>query len=464
MKHAEQRRLYAEFGGALLILLLVGVFVCRTMIELAQDVARVEHTHRVLDRLEQIDALAIDGAAAGRGFIITGDPAYLRTRAAVQPAMRVQLQALDRLLQGDRAMAPWLDSLRQMVARVPAVSTPTSRTDASTILEDVRREHDATQRVRSIAGTMRALELGQLDVRWSREKTTAIRAVDFSILGFLLVLMIVWGAVRRMRQSMDERLKAESRAVDARVIAENASRAKSDFLARVSHELRTPLNSVIGFSNVLLRNRGGRIPEQELSYVERIRANGLHLLGLIDDLLDLSRIEAGKPRLSVSQVDLELLIRETVAQLEGRLLGKGVVIRLDLPSRMEPIETDRGKLKQVLINLLGNAIRWTEVGTITLRVQVDGSDMRPVRLDVADTGAGISEAKQQTLFVAFENGSEAGAGLGLPISKSLCELMGYELTVTSAVGSGSTFSISLARSATGELAAPARAGTVLHVA
>jgi signal transduction histidine kinase len=217
---------------------------------------------------------------------------------------------------------------------------------------------------------------------------------------------------------------------------------------------------VIGFSNVLLRDRHAHLAEDERSYLDRIRANGMHLLGLIDDILDLARIESGTPRLTMEPVDLAQLVRETVSQLEVRLLGSDVALRVDLPPRTSAIETDRGKLKQVLINLIGNAITWTDAGSITVRVRADGVSDRPVQVDVIDTGAGIAPAQQQMLFVAFANGSKGtapsrgGTGLGLPISKSLCQLLGYDLTVASEVGRGTTFSIALSDRRT--TAAPAR--------
>jgi signal transduction histidine kinase len=149
----------------------------------------------------------------------------------------------------------------------------------------------------------------------------------------------------------------------------------------------------------------------------------------------------------LASVDIGQLVMETVAQLEGRLIGKDVFIRIDAPAQMAPIESDRGKLKQVLINLLGNAIKWTDAGSITLRVHVEREMRRPVRIDVIDTGVGIAEEHQQAIFGAFEQvgvwpaRQHGGTGLGLTISRSLCQLMGYELTVASRAGAGSTFSI-----------------------
>ena len=235
----------------------------------------------------------------------------------------------------------------------------------------------------------------------------------------------------------------------ARVRAEEANQTKSAFLANVSHELRTPLNSVIGFTNIMLKNKAKNLKEQDLTYLDRILENGKHLLELIEDVLDLSRIEAGRMDLRRSSVSLEILIHETIAQIEGKLIGKELAIIAELPNQMKPIETDPGKFKQILINLLGNAIKFTEHGSIRVRVAVDQPTRRPVRIDVVDTGIGISRDQQHMIFEPFTQGDVkktrkyGGTGLGLAISRTLCELLGYTMEVQSEVGVGSTFSILL---------------------
>ncbi len=185
--------------------------------------------------------------------------------------------------------------------------------------------------------------------------------------------------------------------------------------------------------------------------MERIRDNGTHLLNLIDDLLDLAKIEAGKVGLELGAVSLAQLIGETVAQLEGRLVGKEVVLETQIPPVIAPLTTDERKLKQVLINLIGNAVKFTEVGSVTIQVETDPATCAPVRIDVRDTGIGIPSARQATIFEAFEQADRSaarrygGTGLGLSIAQAFCHLMGYRLSVVSEVGKGSTFSVELLR-------------------
>jgi PAS domain S-box-containing protein len=258
----------------------------------------------------------------------------------------------------------------------------------------------------------------------------------------------VRGIVVNSRDVTDRRL-AEEALVRARDAAEAASRAKSDFLSSMSHELRTPLNSVIGFTNVLLRNRAGNQREADLNYLARILANGKHLLGLIDDILDLSKIEAGRMELELGEVAVDRLVLETLAELKGTVGGKPVELRVRSPDRVALLETDAGRLKQVLINLVGNAIKFTERGSVTVALEVDPESHRPLRLEVRDTGVGIPRERLADIFLAFEQGESGtarrfgGTGLGLAISSSFCELMGFRLEVESEVGAGSRFAIVL---------------------
>lgn len=254
---------------------------------------------------------------------------------------------------------------------------------------------------------------------------------------------------------MTESQQAKEALRQARDAAEDANRAKSEFLAKMSHELRTPLNSVIGFANVLAKNKGGHLGEQELVFIERITDNGRHLLDLINDILDLSKVEAGKLELALSDVALDQLLNDTVAQLGGEDRGKKVKLAAKIPKKVKSLRTDEAKLKQVLINLLGNALRFTEKGSITISVITNPETHRPERIEVRDTGIGIPADRLANIFEAFQQAESGtsrqsgGTGLGLAISRSLCDLMGYQLNVSSTVGVGTTFSIILASSRDG---------------
>lgn len=247
-----------------------------------------------------------------------------------------------------------------------------------------------------------------------------------------------------------ERRRAQEELGHAKEDAESASRAKSQFLANMSHELRTPLNSVIGFANILSKNKAGNFHPEDLAFLERIVANGKHLLELINQVLDLSKIEARRVEIETSMVALDQLIGAIIGQFEPQLHGRAVKLMAELPGRLTLLETDVGKLKQILINLIGNAVKFTEKGSVTVRVVAEEHTGRPVRLEVVDTGIGIPHDRVAAIFEAFQQADPSttrrygGTGLGLTISKALCELMGYRLDVASEPGRGSTFSIVLA--------------------
>jgi PAS domain S-box-containing protein len=259
----------------------------------------------------------------------------------------------------------------------------------------------------------------------------------------------VTGAVVFLKD-VTRRVRAEEAMLAAKEEAEQANRSKSQFLANMSHELRTPLNSVIGFTNILLKRKGEAMDEKNRGFLERILANGKHLLSLINEILDLAKIEAGRMELAQEAVRLQAFLPEVVAQLEGQVRERPVELRTEIPDELDPLWTDPGKLKQVLINLIGNALKFTETGTVTVRV--DALSTHPeiaTRISVQDTGPGIPKERLDAVFEAFQqaDGTTArrfgGTGLGLSISRSLCNLMGYDLTVRSRVGEGSTFSVEL---------------------
>ena len=247
---------------------------------------------------------------------------------------------------------------------------------------------------------------------------------------------------------ISERRRWESALLEAKEEAERANRSKTDFLSRASHELRTPLNSVIGFSTILLKNRQGTLGESDMSFVKRIRANGTHLLSLVNDLLDVAKVEAGRMTAELSPVLPYDLVHDVVSTLEGRVLEKGITLTADVSLDLEPLVTDAPKLKQVLINLVGNAIKFTDTGGVTVRV-VGAADGEARQIVVEDTGCGIPAADLPHIFDAFTQAESArhttdtGTGLGLAICKSFCDLLGYALRVESTLKTGTRFIIEL---------------------
>jgi signal transduction histidine kinase len=233
---------------------------------------------------------------------------------------------------------------------------------------------------------------------------------------------------------------------------EKANRHKSEFLANMSHELRTPLNAIIGFSEVLSEQMFGEVNEKQLEYLKDIHSSGHHLLSLINDILDLSKIEAGRMELELSGFDLQLLLENTLTLVRERATRHGLTLTLDVDDGIDEWVADQRKVKQVVINLLSNAVKFTPPGgSVTLRArrvgQANGADA--VEVAVIDTGVGIAPAEQSLVFEEFRQASgdylrkSEGTGLGLSLAKRFVELHGGAMRVESEVGKGSTFAFIL---------------------
>jgi len=252
-----------------------------------------------------------------------------------------------------------------------------------------------------------------------------------------------------IEQDITLRKRAETELRRARDAAEAANRAKSIFLANMSHELRTPLNSVIGFANVLMKNRSGKLDAADLGFLERIAANGKHLLGMIEQVLELSDIEAHRVQVRTAPVALDRLVLAVIAGFDFQLRDRPLTLSAELPDRIAPLETDEVKFKQVFVTLVGNALKFTERGSVVVRVTVDETTRQPVRVDVADTGIGIPKDRLAAIFEAFQQADFSmarkygGVGLGLTLAKALCDLMDCRIEVRSEAGKGSTFSVVL---------------------
>ncbi len=225
---------------------------------------------------------------------------------------------------------------------------------------------------------------------------------------------------------------------------ELASRHKSAFLANMSHELRTPLNAIIGFTRIVLRRSQDRLDAQQYENLQKILASALHLLSLINAVLDLARIEAGRIDLKPVQLPLAPLLAHCLRTVES-LVADDVRLVAAWPAELPMLEADEEKLRQILINLLSNAAKFTPSGRIELRA---ASAAGRIEIAVADTGIGIPADKWDTIFEEFEQlpgaaGASAGSGLGLAIARRLARLMGGDIGVDSTLGAGSTFTLRL---------------------
>ncbi|MCP4375974.1 MAG: hypothetical protein GY794_07345, partial [bacterium] len=266
---------------------------------------------------------------------------------------------------------------------------------------------------------------------------------------FVLRVRMIEAQRHRLEIQVAERTRELKKARD---IAQVANRAKSNFLSNMSHELRTPLNAIIGFTELMQSD--ARLDDDMQGYLDIVNQSGDHLLALINDILDIARVEAGKIERNESNIELMSFLRAIIAMFSVRAQGKDLFLLLEQDTTLPQfICTDEQKLRQILINLIGNAIKFTEQGQIMVKVGylpvAQGSDSKgQLQFEIHDTGPGMTEAEQTSLFQAFsqaESGRKAeGTGLGLAISKRFVELLGGDIEVQSSPGQGSVFRFSVA--------------------
>ncbi len=246
----------------------------------------------------------------------------------------------------------------------------------------------------------------------------------------------------------EELLSANFQLHETNEILEEATRAKSDFLASMSHELRTPLNSIIGFSDILVKGMAGELNEEQSKQISMINNSGRHLLGLVNEVLDLAKIEAGRHKPDLRMVDISAVVRGMFESMKPMADEKQLTMVCDCPDLLPPIMTDELQVGQIVLNLIGNAVKFTEKGDVTVGVRDEGANLAVV---VKDSGRGIAEADLDRVFDDFyqvvpEGGIKSdGTGLGLAVSKRIAAALGATIEVESELGYGSTFTLRLPR-------------------
>ena len=298
-------------------------------------------------------------------------------------------------------------------------------------------------------------------VLWISENARAVRNTN----GALLYYEGTVQDITRRKQAEEERERAKTELQQAAYAAETANRAKSQFLANMSHELRTPLNAIIGYSEMLQEEAEDLEPEDFIPDLQKIHKAGKHLLGLINDILDLSKIEAGRMELYLESFDIAGITEDVVTTIQPLVEKNSNILNVQCANDIGSMQADLTKVRQSLFNLLSNACKFTKQGTITLTVSREGAreDMGTlselstsslntqdwITFRVADSGIGMTDEQISRLFEAFTQADASttrqygGTGLGLAITKKLCQMMGGDVTVESEVGKGSTFTIKL---------------------
>lgn len=276
-----------------------------------------------------------------------------------------------------------------------------------------------------------------------RVESTSRDEIGELVLAFNEMLKKIHNNEQHLEQLVAERtVELEA----AKTKAEESDHLKSAFLASMSHELRTPLNSIIGFTGILLQGMAGPISDEQTKQLSMVKGSASHLLELINDILDISKIESGRIQVYDETFKVDLLLVMAVSSLRPFAEKKGLRLRHNIETDLPKLNSDKRRLEQVLINLINNAIKFTDEGEINVNCYRKDDTLF---IDVADTGLGISELDQETIFETFRqidtglDRVKEGSGLGLAISKKLVELLHGTITVQSELGEGSTFTVAL---------------------
>ncbi|HEY82644.1 MAG TPA: hypothetical protein G4O01_05080 [Dehalococcoidia bacterium] len=252
--------------------------------------------------------------------------------------------------------------------------------------------------------------------------------------------------VRELTETIEKRKRAEEELVQANIQLKEMDRIKSEFLATMSHELRTPLNSIIGFTGIMLQGIPGELNAEQRKQLSMVNNSAKHLLGLINDILDLSRIESGKMEISTERFKIQDVVSEIAQSLSPMISQKGLKIITEIPDETPEIYSDRKKVSQILLNLVHNAVKFTPAGEVRIECKFDSDNLE---VSVADTGIGIKKEAMKLLFEAFRqiDGTVQrryqGAGLGLYLCQKLVTLLGGNIWVESEYGRGSKFTFTL---------------------
>ncbi len=398
---------------------------------------------RVVDGLTDLrivdDVLSTlkDAETGQRGFLLTGKDSYLDPYTDAVRILPAQFRTLESSLRDEWELQGDISRLHsvadQKIAELALTIRLYREKGAVDAIDQVQTGigRELMQRARDITADMRTLIQKRLDYERSRSEANTIRTGIISFGASLLLFVLVAFSNLRYRQQREE--------------AQSASKAKSEFLASMSHELRTPLNAIIGYSEMLLEEAEETGNQALRPDLEKIRIAGKHLLDLINSVLDLSKIEAGKMELYVESFDIAALLRDVAAVIAPLAAKNRNTLNLGVPDDIGSMRADQTRVRQSVFNLLSNACKFTQDGEVALNVRRTPDGF--IEFEVRDTGVGLKPEQLQGLFEAFRQADSStarrfgGTGLGLAISRRFARMMGGDINVQSEFGKGSVFTL-----------------------
>ncbi|MDB5777032.1 MAG: histidine kinase [Herbaspirillum sp.] len=461
-----------SFLMGLLILLIVGVTAWQANSKQIENSYWVNHTHQVIARAESLLSALTEAESAARGYVISGNAVFLPPYARTQEDIEVQYRDLLSLTADNPEQQRRLFTIKPLIdQRVFILSTLTQmrREMGLQFVQERFINGKGKQLQDQIRAQIEDLERAEEYLLAERAAGTENASMESRLaimLGIVMALLITIASFLFIRRDIVRRATAENalkvanvKLAQATERAQNADNSKSAFLATMSHELRTPLNSIIGFSGVLLQELAGPLNAEQKKQLGMVRDSSRHLLALVNDVLDISKVEAGQLRIQHQTFSIREAIDRSVALVIPMAEKKKLPIHIRIEGDLGQVVSDRRRVEQVLINLLNNAVKFTEQGSVTLCAEVIGDYVAPdtaavestIRIRIADTGIGIDDANLPELFQPFrqiEDGlarQHEGTGLGLAISHRLLHLMGGSIEVVSKKNEGSTFTIVIPR-------------------
>lgn len=461
-----------SFLMGLLILLIVGITAWQTNAKQIENSALVAHTHHVLSNAEGLLNALTEAESTSRGYVISGNAAFLTPYQKILEDVEIQYRQLLSLTADNPEQQQRLFVIKPMIDQRLSILAALNQMRRDQGIEFIQerfvngRGKQLQDEIRARIGEMERAEEKLLAPRAVSTETASMQSRLAITLGTLCALLITGASFLVIRYDIERRTEAENalKVANAKLAlatarAQNADSSKSAFLATMSHELRTPLNSIIGFSGVLLQELAGPLNVEQKKQLGMVRDSSRHLLALVNDVLDISKVEAGQLRIQHQTFSIRESIERSIALVTPLANKKGLAIETYIEADLGQVISDRRRVEQVLINLLNNAVKFTAQGSVTLRAETLHDYLAPgvtvaqpaILIQVVDTGIGIDDADLPELFQPFrqvEDGlarQHEGTGLGLAISQRLLNLMGGSIGVASKKNEGSTFAVVIPR-------------------